>query len=341
MAHDIIVIGASAGGVQPLGKIIERLKPDFAGSVFIVLHVSGYSMLPSILAKAGRLAAEHAKDGQPIKPGKILIAPPDHHLLLNDHRVLLSRGPKQNNVRPAIDVLFLSAARMFGPRVIGVVLSGSLDDGSAGLVAIKRAGGIAIVQNPEDAVHRDMPCNAIAAIQADYILPASEIGPALNELSSSNGRAEGSMVKQAKPSQRMKMIARGESDPTVLPKGKISTLTCPECGGTLWEAHEGKVLRFHCHTGHSFSAGTMLETQQNGVETALWVALRTLKERAVLLNKLAGEARRGHRRFTERKYTEDAKEFEQRAELLREVLMSRWPKPSRPALKSRRTSKRR
>src|ERR1051325_2632228 len=259
MGHDIIVIGASAGGVQPLGKIIERLKPDFAGSVFIVLHVSGYSMLPSILAKAGRLAAEHAKDGQPIKPGKILIAPPDHHLLLNDHRVLLSRGPKQNNVRPAIDVLFLSAARMFGPRVIGVVLSGSLDDGSAGLVAIKRAGGIAIVQNPEDAVHRDMPCNAIAAIQADYILPASEIGPALNELSSSNGRAEGSMVKQAKPSQRMKMIARGESDPTVLPKGKISTLTCPECGGTLWEAHEGKVLRFHCHTGHSFSAGTMLD----------------------------------------------------------------------------------
>src|SRR5262245_11003459 len=319
MARDIIVIGASAGGIAALSDVLKGIHPDFPGSVFIVLHTARVSHLPNILRRTTSLAVDHAVDGQRIEPGKIVIAPPDQHLLFNNHHVVLSRGPKQNNVRPAIDPLFRSAARMYRQRVVGVVLSGMLDDGSAGLLAIKQAGGVTIVQQLDDALHHDMPRNAMAAVEPDYVLPASEIGGKLNQLAKIRTKRGGSMP--ASKSQQQKRVEVGETDPDVRPPGKPSSLTCPECGGTLWEVRQGNLLRFLCHTGHEYSSESRSEAQNDNVEAAMWVALRSVKERAMLLKKLGTEARREHRSHSAERYEKEAKEFEGRAEMLQRVLL--------------------
>jgi two-component system chemotaxis response regulator CheB len=190
--HDIIVIGASSGGIESLIEVVAGLPQDLSAAIFVVLHVSPQSKseLPAILSRAGPLPAAHAKDDETIAPGRIYVAPPDLHLLLNSERVRLVRGPKENNTRPAVDPLFRSAALAFGPRVVGVVLSGSLDDGTAGLIAVKKRGGVAIVQDPADAVFPDMPRNAMEAVDVDHCLPKSEIAAVLARLSREPAKKE-------------------------------------------------------------------------------------------------------------------------------------------------------
>jgi two-component system chemotaxis response regulator CheB len=321
----VVVIGASAGGLDPLLKVVGNLRPDFEAAVLIVSHVREPSFLPQILQRPSSLPVAHAADWDTVDPGRVLVAPPDHHLVLHDHRMLLSRGPKQNGSRPAIDPLLVSAARVFGRRVIGVVLSGTLDDGSGGLAEIKRVGGVTIVQDPADAASPEMPHNAISATQVDYILPSGEIASKLNELVVSAPRNNGKVMKQTAISKQLKAVEHGEADPAVRPPGRLSTLTCPECGGTLWELHQGNLLRFGCHVGHNLSAQSMLAAQADGVEAALWVALRSLKERSRLLRSLSDHARRGRRLHSQHHYERQATEVEHRAEVLRRVLLGPTP----------------
>jgi two-component system chemotaxis response regulator CheB len=182
--HDIIVVGASAGGVEALSRLVHDLPADLPAALFVVLHVPahGTSLLPYILARNGPLPARHPDDGEPIVHGRIYVAPPDMHLLIRREQVRLARGPRENGHRPAVDPLFRTAARSYGPQVVGVVLSGTLDDGSAGLVAIRQRGGVAIVQDPDDALYPGMPRSALEAVRADHCLPVGQIGATLAEL---------------------------------------------------------------------------------------------------------------------------------------------------------------
>ena len=220
----------------------------------------------------------------------------------------------------------MSAARIFGRRAIGVILSGTLDDGSAGRASIQQAGGCTIVQNPDDATYTEMPRNALAAVEPDYVLAAAKIGSKLNQLVGSNGGRGKSRMKSARKGKRMNHNQHDWANPELLPPGEISTLTCPECGGTLWELHEGKVLRFLCHTGHEFSSANLGEAQHTVVENAMWVALRALKERAMLLKKLASGARRARHSHSEKRYRTEEREVRAQADTIQ---MALFPPPSR------------
>ncbi|TML79339.1 MAG: chemotaxis protein CheB [Actinobacteria bacterium] len=310
--RDIVVVGASAGGVEALGKLMRGLPPELPAALFVVLHVlpTGTSVLPEILDRAGVLPATPAVDGDPVERGRVYVAPPDHHLLVLDGTVALSRGPRENGHRPAVDPLFRSAARAYGSRVIAVVLSGALDDGTAGLRFVKSHGGVTIVQAPSDALYPAMPQSAIAHDVADHSVPIAEMPALLCEL----------LDAQIEPIPPTNDPAehedRSDGDPRA---GILSPITCPECGGTLWEHEEGGVLRFKCHVGHAFTRESLDTAQGQSVEAALWSALRSLEERAELLKRLARRsqaAKRGGWEALERK----ADAVSGHADVLREVI---------------------
>jgi len=285
----IVVVGASAGGMGVLKKILSDLPADFAAAVCVVMHIgANKSVLPEILAKAGPLPVRHARDGDVIEPGVVLVAPPDRHLLLVDRGgagagVVLSHGPKENYTRPAIDPLFRSAAEACGERVVGVILSGFLDDGTVGLQAVKACGGTAVVQDPNDAYARDMPASAVANVAVDLLLPMDQIGAALTELVR---RRAGQPASARAPARVPSWIAlenrffTGEAGMDELEKiATPSTFTCPECHGTLWQIKAPLPLRFRCHTGHSFTVQTLDRRQGAEAEAAIWAAVRALRER--------------------------------------------------------------
>jgi two-component system chemotaxis response regulator CheB len=286
--HDIIVIGASTGGVDVLTRLVAGLPDTLRAAVFVVLHVrpDAPSMLPAILARAGPLPAAHAVDGEPIRSGRIYVAPPGMQMTLDRRRVGVERGPRENMHRPAIDPLFRAAARHHGPRVIGVVLSGALDDGTAGLQAVKEAGGLAVVQDPADAACASMPAHAMARVAVDYSVKSADLAELLCRL-----------VKAHAPDPNPRDAAAGDTPDGADPQavGVESGLTCPECSGSLREMWEGDVLRFRCRIGHAYTSQTMLEAQGDAIERALWTAVRHLEERGVLTRKLAAAAvARGH-----------------------------------------------
>jgi len=306
--RDVIVLGASAGGVEPLRMIARDLDDDLPAAVFVVLHVSAGqpSALPEILDRAGPLPASVPTDGQPFERGRIYVAPPDLHLMLEPDAVRVVHGPKENRHRPSVDVLFRSAARAYGPRVIGGVLSGSLDDGTAGLVAVKIRGGVAIVQDPAEAFSAEMPKNAMRYIEVDHVAPARSIGKLLSGLT----RERVDTATAAPPTTEMiqeTQIAR--LDPAELSNdqkpGVQSVVACPDCRGVLWEIQEGDLLRFRCRTGHAYSPETLFQAEDEGVEQALWEALRALEERVALRRRLARQAR-------ERRLHSLAADFEKR-----------------------------
>ena len=294
--HDIIVIGASSGGVEVLTTIVSRLPADLPAAIFVVLHVrpDAPSLLPAILNRVGVLPAAHAVDGESIRTGRIYVAPPGRQLYLHRRRVSVEPGPRENMHRPAVDPLFRTAAHHYGTRVIGVVLSGALDDGTAGLQAVKDAGGIAVVQNPADAACASMPTHAMERVAVDHCVNAVEIADLLSRLAN----------MPAPEPETPQTVALETHDEAALPSehaivgqafGVESGLTCPECSGILREVREGDVLRFRCRVGHAYTSLSMLEAQGDALETALWTAVRSLEERCMLLNKLAESARsRGH-----------------------------------------------
>ncbi len=294
--HDIIVIGASSGGVEVLTSLVSRLPETLPAAIFVVLHVRPDvpSLLPAILNRVGSLPAAHAVDGEPIRTGRIYVAPPGKQIYLHKRRVAVEPGPREHMHRPAIDPLFRTAAHHHGSRVIGVIASGALDDGTAGLQAVKEAGGIAVVQDPADAACASMPAHAMARVAVDHCVKAVDLPALLVHLVG---------VPAPDPGARMQVgletydeVAdtreRAVTDATI---GVESELTCPECSGILREVREEDVLRFRCRVGHAYTSQTMLEAHGEAVEKALWSAVRSLEERAILIGKLAENARaRGH-----------------------------------------------
>jgi two-component system chemotaxis response regulator CheB len=283
----VIVIGASAGGVAALLEMAAALPMGLNAIVGVVLHVgSQYSILPELLSRRGSWPAVHPTDGAPLQPGTIYVAPPDHHMLFSPSQVRLSRGPRENHARPAVDPLFRSAALEWRERVIGVVLTGDLDDGTAGLAAVKACGGTAIVQDPLTAFEPGMPSSALAHVEVDYCLPVNEIAPTLVRLVNSQREHE---PASASPNlKREHAIFEGEQPMENLTAvGRPSELTCPECGGGLWELKEDKPLRYRCHTGHGYSAHSLENAQAAKAEQALWGSVRALRERELLLRRLA------------------------------------------------------
>jgi len=325
--HDIIVIGFSAGGVEALTRVIPDLPSQLAAAILIVHHFPAHSIsaLPRILRRLGRIHAAHAVDGDRIRPEHIYISQPERHLLVNGDRIQLSRGPKENGHRPAIDPLFRTAARSYGPRVIGVLLSGTLDDGTDGLRIIKECGGLAVVQSPEDALFGDMPSNALQLVPVDHVEPAAALGALLTKLVSEPA----ALPEEGAPSMTPQLVdppdptARGTSaleDHTL--RGPPTALTCPDCGGALWELQEGDVVRYRCHVGHSFSDEAMLSAHSARLESSLWAAIRTLKEKAELARRLS--ARMGARglRKTAKRFEQAAAAAEHDSELIRQLLLS-------------------
>jgi two-component system chemotaxis response regulator CheB len=322
--HDIIVVGASAGGVEALQKLVGDFPPELPAVIFIVLHLAagGPSFLPEILSRAGPLPVSQALNGEAITPGHIYVAPPDHHLLIEQRHIRLSRGPKENRSRPAIDTLFRSAAYAYGPRVIGVVLTGLLDDGTAGLWAIKDRGGLGIVQDPMDALCPSMPRSALQHVAVDYVLPLAMVASTLAQLVEKPAAEEGDYSVSEKLAIETR-IARGDHTPaTDLTRlGKLSPYSCPECHGVLLQLYDGNILRFRCHTGHAYSLSSLLAEVTESIEESLWSTLRAVEERVLLLRHLAHHGRDQQEDASAAVAAQQARKAERRLQVIREVLM--------------------
>jgi two-component system chemotaxis response regulator CheB len=321
VGRDIVVIGGSAGSIEVLTDFVAGLPADYPGSVFVVVHFPGSvkSTLPRILTRSGPVPAHHPRDGESVEPGRIYVAPPDCHLLLSDGQVRLVRGPKENGHRPAVDPLFRSAALSYGRRVVGVILSGNLNDGTAGLMRIKQRGGVAVVQDPETALYQGMPRSAIEHVAVDHVLPIEEISHLVTDLVHQpiESLEVSGMPEEPTPDNFADEIAI--SDRQTQP-GVPSTMACPECHGVLWEAKEDDLVQFRCRVGHAYSAEALLVHQSEQLEAALWTARRALEEHAALARRLAARALgRGHSHSAST-FTEQAMDAEHHASVIRSVL---------------------
>jgi len=317
------------GGVSALSTIFAALPANFPAAILAVMHVGARnSVLPEILSKTSALPVRFAEEREPVRAGRILLAPPDRHMLVanlaGQAMVELTRGPKENHTRPAIDPLFRTAAAAFGPKVVGVILSGYLDDGTAGLQAIKACGGKALVQEPQDAVAPSMPQSAIDHAGVEWRLPCPEIGPALLALAS--GAPAGAAQSSPPVPQWVAVenrFARGVGNMEQLEKiATPSTFTCPECQGTLWELHGQKPQRFRCHTGHSFTAQTLGELQHEKAEDAIWAAVRALQEKEKLYLNLAAKAQAWLHPGTASEYAAKARQAGEQADMLKRALLA-------------------
>ena len=322
--HDIIVIGGSAGGLEVMKAIVSRLPADLPAAVFFVLHTSPHSpgLLPEIFNHSGPLPAAHARDGEPVTPGRIYVAPPDHHLLLEAGRVRVSRGPKENRFRPAVDPLFRSAALAYGPRVVGVILTGWLDDGAAGLWAVKVRGGVAVVQDPLEALAPSMPTTAMRQTSVDYRLRVADIAPTLVKLASEPAADAGAFpVPEGLEMETRIAMADKALQWDVAESGEPSLFACPECHGTLMRMKVGGGVRFRCHTGHSYTADALLAEMTEVVEGTLWNAVRSVQESSLLMEHCAAHARENGQADLAALYDRKAVEARERAELVRRVVM--------------------
>ena len=318
-APPVVVVGASLGGVDALQQLAAALPASFPSAVLVVQHTApdGPGLLGEILSAAGPLPAALAVDGEPLRAGTIRIAPPDRHLVVRGGGLRLTRSARENRSRPSIDVLFRSAAVSHGSRVVGVVLTGLLHDGAAGLLAVQRCGGRTVVQAPGDAAHPGMPLSALAALTPDHTVPLAAIGPLLQTLVQ--------MPTHASPPQPDDLVREdrlADTGATSIAEadawGTHIALTCPECGGTLWERADGPLLRYRCHTGHAFTAQSLIAEQDESVEQALWAALRILVERAAALDGLARTERASGRASVAALYESRAAESHTHAQRLRD-----------------------
>lgn len=323
----LIVMGASVGGMEALSTIFAALPADLPAAILVVTHVGARkSLLPELLAKTSALPVRYAQDREPIRPGRILLAPPDLHMLVaitaGQATVELTRGPRENHTRPAIDPLFRSAAAL-GPQVVGVILSGYLDDGTAGLQAIKACGGTVLVQEPEEAVAPSMPQSAIRNVAVDRRLPVAEIAPALLALVKNMAAPVVDRTEAPSWIAVENRFARGVGNMEYLQKiATPSTFTCPECQGTLWELKDQQPQRFRCHTGHSFTAPILGELQHEKAEDAIWAAVRALQEKEQLFASLAAKATAWLHPGTASEYTQKARQAREQADLLKRVLLA-------------------
>ncbi|MCD6050014.1 MAG: CheB methylesterase [Verrucomicrobia bacterium] len=321
----MIVVGTSAGGLEALTRLIAPLAEDFPAPIFVVQHLAADTsgkVLVETLRKHGRLGCEMAVDGERFQAGRIYVAPPDHHMLITKGKIKISKGARENRSRPGIDPLFRSAAVAYGAQVIGVVLTGYLDDGSSGLLAIQRCGGICVVQQPAEAMYPDMPQNALNNLTPDYCLSVNDIGELLTKLvlqpAPKSPPVPADIISEALIAERV------VSDVTAVEHlGDQVPFNCPNCNGVLWKMKEGSMLRYRCHTGHAFTAAVLLAEQTKHLEETLWVALRMFEERKNLLRTMA-QAPGG---LTSRSADERAKESQVHIERIRSILLSSSKSP--------------
>jgi two-component system chemotaxis response regulator CheB len=309
----VVVVGASAGGVEALTALVRGLPEDLAAPIVVVMHLpaAGTSVLPAILNRASPLPAVPVADGEPLAPGRIYVGPPDLHVIVGRGELSLTHGPRENGYRPAVDVLFRTAALSYGPAAIGIVLSGTLDDGAAGLGVIKHHGGTAIVQDPADAGYSGMPKAAIDRVEIDHICPVREIAALLARLAA-GGPAE--------PGLESEGILATMPDPLLevpMPEEHASGFSCPDCGGSLWAVDEGGVPRYRCRVGHAYSEQSLLAVQGTDVEAALWAALRSLEERAALLRRIGRRAEETGNRKSAASFEAKAADADRQAEIIR------------------------
>lgn len=308
--RDILVIGGSAGATAPLKGLLGVFPADLPAAVFIVMHIPARStgILTLVASAAGVLPVREAAHGLKIERGHVYLASPDRHLLLVDGAMRLGHGPRENMARPAIDPLFRSAAAAYGPRVIGLVLSGFLSDGAAGLHAIKRCGGVALVQDPDEAIVDEMPRRALEATVADLVVPSAQLGDVLSDLV----RQPAGPLMPIPPEVLLEIdIAAGEriDSPRLATFADPAALTCPSCGGVLSKIRVGHPLRFRCQVGHAFTADVLVKEQEGSIDEALRVALRIIEERAELVQRMADDGRQSGRVAVAELYEERAMEY--------------------------------
>jgi two-component system, chemotaxis family, protein-glutamate methylesterase/glutaminase len=317
-ASAVIVIGASTGGLAALRTIVAGLAPGLPAAVCVVQHIDGHvSHLPSLLAAAGSLPTAAANHEEPIKAGRIYVAPSDHHLIIGDGRLHLTRGPRENFVRPAVDPLFRSAAEMFGRSAIGVVLTGNLSDGAAGLYEIKRRGGLAVVQDPEEAEAPGMPQAAINYVAVDHCVPSALMPQLLNDLAARLADAGG----------RDRPTGETETVGSDFAYKRPLTLTCPECGGGMHQSELGTLLKFDCHIGHNVTAEAMAAGQFATMEKGFEVALRCMNERTELCRLMGEQARSAGRQAQAEAWQQAWDETRRRSIAVQELLIGEWMRP--------------
>jgi|SRR5688572_17152555 len=322
----IVVIGASAGGVEPLKQVAAGLPADLPAAVLVVLHVPPYqaSALPEILSRAGKLPAEHPKHGRRLEAGRIYVAPPDHHMLVEGSHLAVTKGPKENRFRPSIDALFRSAAYTAGPGVIGVILSGALDDGTSGLWSVKRLGGVAIVQRPSEAQIDTMPLSALQQVEVDHEVPTAEIAPLIVKLVSSRARRRIRVPKELGQRMRIEVdiAARNEAfQKGVLGLGELTSFTCPECHGALVMIPELKMARYRCHTGHAYTDSSLVEGVMASTGELLYQTVRSYEEAVLLLRDMAKHLKEGGDPARGRPFEQKAVELQRRSELLHKTML--------------------
>ncbi len=321
--RDIVVVGASAGGVEPLMRLVSGFSADLPAAVFVVLHMppNWPSALPAILDRAGPLPATVAVDGEAIVHGHIYVATPNQHLYVHQGHIRVGVGPRENGTRPAVDVLFRSASSAYGKRVVGVVLSGTLSDGSLGLAAVKLRGGTAIVQDPAEALFGGMPTSAMEATEVDFCASVVEVAAIVERLArtGTGPRVSEEMDEETHADERSAELAEIGATDDKQP-GNASGLTCPECHGSIWELRDGDSVRFECRVGHAYGADAFVEHQGERVEAALWTAVNTLEERASTFRRLA-VVHTGSERLAST-YEDRAAQTLRHAQVLRDLLYS-------------------
>jgi two-component system chemotaxis response regulator CheB len=346
----IVVIGASSGGVEALLQLVALLPADFPAAVFVVIHVAADSpgVLPTILGRESTLPVAYAVDGDSILPGRIVIAPADQHLVLEKGRVRLTHGPKENRFRPAVDPLFRSAAYTYGPQVIGIVLTGALDDGTSGLWAIKDRGGLAIVQDPNEAAYPSMPLHALKYVRVDYRLTIPELAKLLPRLVAAGApipplepaldpALDPAPVNLSPPHHPDQLgveaaiaLEHSPLNAGVLDLGPLTPYTCPECSGVLVQLHDGNLLRFRCHTGHAYTRSSLLAAVNESIENTLWDTVRVLEEHLLLLQHLGRHAAAQGEADLARRFSTKAQTADDNVQIVRQLALLQTREDSTP-----------
>jgi len=318
----VIVIGASSGGFEAFKTIIKNLPADFSVPIFIVWHMSPdvRGVLPQVFNRLNKIYAAHAYNNEEIKQNRIYVAPPDHHMLIEDGKIRITHGPKENRFRPAIDPLFRSAAYAYCNRVIGVILTGALDDGTTGLWTVKHYGGIAVVQDPMDAEVASMPENALREVKVDYTVGVSQLPQLLVRLSKEPVTEKAGVMKNEQTKKEIDIAAEESAlQKNFFAFGELSPYTCPECHGVLLRLHNDKIVRYRCHTGHAYSADTLVEALTEKIEDGLYNALRGMNESIILLNHIGDHFAEVNQPKLAALYFKKAKEAEERSQLVRKA----------------------
>lgn len=325
--HNIIVIGTSAGGLKTLSAVLSELPADIGAAIFVVQHLAAdkKSDLPRLLADISDLPVTHPIDGAPFEMGHIYVAPPDHHLLVNADTVRVLRGPQENRFRPSIDALFRSAARSHGSRVIGVVLTGYLDDGTVGLQAIKKRGGIAVVQDPTEAAYPSMPRSALRYVKVDYTVSITDVGPLLTRLVATAPAAQKDYPTTPEIEIESKIAEQLMNTKEFLENveeiGALTPYTCPDCHGAIWQLGEDEPLKLRCHVGHSFTGEVFTAAQSESVENALWSAVRVMEEKVTFSRQLAARKRLQNLNKAADSYEKQASTLDNEVTRLRDLIV--------------------